>query len=118
MNQSIRDAYQKATITSKGESKFEDVIGACSLAKTDEYETFTTNDLIEPFYRITGRRVSRESLTYYLGRLCNDERSNLLEKVGTSKNIRYRFRYPLMNAYARLKLSHRGKLSSEALSLI
>jgi Cdc6-like AAA superfamily ATPase len=118
VNQTVRDSYQKATITSKGESKFENVIGACSLAKTDEYETFATNDLVEPFYQLTGDRVSRESLTYYLSRLCNEERDRFLEKVGASSNIRYRFKYPLMKSYARLKLSQRGKLSGETLGLI
>jgi Holliday junction resolvasome RuvABC ATP-dependent DNA helicase subunit len=109
VNQTVRDSYQKATITSKGESKFEDVIGACALATVDEYETFTTNDLIHPYFLITNEKVSRESLTYYLGRLCTNERDNLLEKVGTSKNIRYRFKYPLMKSYVRLKLTQRGR---------
>ncbi|MEH1888458.1 MAG: ATP-binding protein [Nostoc sp.] len=104
VNQTVRDAYQKATITSKGESKFEDVIGSCSLAKTDEYETFTANDLIEPFFQIKGEKVKRESLTYYLSRLCSEERDNLLEKVGTSKNIRYRFKYPLIKYYDKTKV--------------
>ncbi|WP_334757881.1 hypothetical protein [Nostoc sp.] len=117
VNQTVRDAYQKATITSKGESKFEDVIGSCSLAKTDEYETFTANDLIEPFFEIKGEKVTRESLTYYLSRLCSEERDNILEKVGTSKNIRYRFKYPLMKSYVRLKLLQREKLNDEALKL-
>jgi Cdc6-like AAA superfamily ATPase len=118
VNQTVRDSYQKATITSKGESKFEDVIGACALARVDEYETFATNDLIDPFYLIASERVSRESLTYYLSRLCSDERSHLLEKVGTSKNIRYRFKYPLMKSYVRLKLTQKGKLDGETLKLI
>jgi AAA domain len=115
VNQTVRDSYQKATITSKGESKFENVIGACALAKTDEYETFSTNDLIEPFYRLTDEKVSRESLTYYLSRLCNQERDRLLEKVGASSNIRYRFKYPLMKSYVRLKLYQRGELNGELL---
>jgi Cdc6-like AAA superfamily ATPase len=118
VNQTVRDSYQKATITSKGESKFEDVIGACALARVDEYETFAANDVVDPFYLITDEKVSRQSLTYYLSRLCNDERSYLLEKVGTSKNIRYRFKYPLMKSYVRLKLTLRGKLNEETINPI
>lgn len=112
-DQTIRNSYQKATITSREETKFEDVIGACATAPTDEYETFSTNDLITPYCQITGRTISRESLTYYLSRLCTDDRGILLEKAGASKNIRYRFRNPLMRAYASLKLSQRGKLNPE-----
>ena len=114
-DQTIRNSYQKATITSREESKFEDVIGACATAPTDEYETFSTNDLITPYYQITLKKISRESLTYYLSRLCTDDRGILLEKAGTSKNIRYRFRNPLMRAYARLKLSQQGKLNPDAI---
>lgn len=112
-DQTIRNSYQKATITSREESKFEDVIGACATAPTDEYETFSTNDLITPYHRITKKMVRSQSLTYYLSRLCTDDRGRLLEKAGTSKNIRYRFRNPLMRAYASLKLSQRGKLNPE-----
>ena len=112
-DQTIRNSYQKATITSREESKFEDVIGACATAETDEYETFSTNDLITPYYQITGKLVSPGSLTYYLSRLCTDDRGRLLEKAGTSKNIRYTFRNPLMKAYTSLKLSQRGKLKPE-----
>ncbi len=116
-DQTIRNSYQKATITSREESKFEDVIWACATAPTDEYETFSTNDLIGPYYSITKERVRSQSLTYYLSRFCTEERGRLLEKAGTSKNIRYRFRNPLMRAYANLKLSQRGLQNPRQLNL-
>ena len=106
---SIRNSYQKATITSRDESKVKDVIGACAIAETDEYETFSTNDLIVPYRKITGQMVTPQSLTYHLSRLCTDDRGNLLEKAGISRNIRYRFRNPLMKAYVGLKLSQQEK---------
>lgn len=106
---SIRNSYQKATITSRDESKVKDVIGACAIAETDEYETFSTNDLLVPYRKITGKTVAPQSLTYHLSRLCTDDRGNLLEKAGISRNIRYRFRNPLMKAYGGLKLSQQEK---------
>lgn len=118
VNQSIRHAYQKATISSKGKSKFKDVVSACALVVEDEYGSFCTNDLIESYYKITGHAVSRESLTYNLSNLCKEERGEILRKVGSSKNIRYRFANPLMKVYAKLKLFQTGKFDHSTLQLI
>ncbi len=111
-NQSLRNAYQKATISSKGKTQFEDVIMACAIAKTDEYQSFSSNDVVEKFNKITNRNVSRESINYNLGMLCKSERGSILEKIGSSKNIRYKFKNPLMLAFIKLKLhTKRNQLS-------
>lgn len=107
-NQSIRDAYQRATIASKTKSKFEDVVAACALADEDDFGTFATRDLVEPYYRVTGQKVKAQSLSYNIQRLCELERGTILEKVGESKNIRYAFTNPLMKVFVKLKLDQRG----------
>ena len=107
-NQSIRDSYQKATIASKAESKFEDVIAACALAPDDEFGSFASRELVEPYYRVTGHRVKPQSLQYNLRTLCEPERGSVLIKMGESKNIRYAFANPLMKVFVKLKLDQKG----------
>lgn len=107
-NQSIRDAYQKGTIASKAKSRFEDVIAACALAPEDEFGSFASRELVEPYYRVTGIMVRPQSLLYNLRTLCEPERGSVLVKVGESKNIRYAFANPLMKVFVKLKLDQKG----------
>lgn len=108
VNESIRDAYQKATIASKAKSKFEDVLAACALADEDEFGAFATNDLVDPYYRVTGVKVRAPNLAYNLQRLCDPERGSVLTKIGASTNIRYSFTNPLMKVFVKLKLDQFG----------
>lgn len=116
-NQSIRDAYQRATIASRTKSKFEDVVAACALADEDEFGTFATNNLIAPYYSVTGKLVKPQSLAYNLRKLCEPERGAVLTRIGESKNIRYMFASPLMKVYVTLRLAQRGSHDRPRLSL-
>lgn len=103
-NETIRSGYQKATIAAKTKSKFEDVIAACALAEPDEYGTFATRDIVEPYRQITGRQVKPQNLSYNIQRLCEPDRGAVLMKVGVQKNVRYRFVNPLMRVFVKLKV--------------
>ena len=107
-HESIRNAYQKATIASKKSSKFEDVLSAAATAEEDEHRTFSTNDILVAYRRLTGKKASRQSLVYNIGKLCAEERGSILEVIGKSKNIKFRFRNPLIKAFTRLKLFERS----------
>lgn len=107
-NQSLRSAYQKATISSKGKTQFEDVLFACALANTDQFQSFSSNDIVEKFNKIKKRSIIANALSYNLGMLCKSERGMILERIGTSKNIRYKFKNPLMMAFVKLKLHAKG----------
>lgn len=107
-NQSIKNSYQKATIASKAKSKFEDVVAACSLAEVDEHGTFATKDLVEPYYLVTGKKVIAGNLSYNIQKLCDSSRGSILEKIGGSGNIRYRFLNPLMKVFVKMKLAQSG----------
>jgi len=101
---SIRTAYEKATSTTKKNSQFVDVIFACAIAETDEDNTFNTNELLAKFNFITQKTVQTEAITYNLGMLCKEERGLILEKVGKTKDSRFKFKNPLMKAFVKLKL--------------
>ncbi len=100
----IRNAYQKAVITSKEKSKFENVVSACAIAKEDEYGAFRTKDVIDAYFKVTGDKLISQAFTYNLGKLCQEEKGALLEKVGKGKQIKYRFQNPLVKVFIKLKL--------------
>jgi hypothetical protein len=102
----LRSSYQKAIITSKGPSHFEEVLAACALSNLDDYDCFTNSGTLVHF---KGTKKSKTSMTtkylrYYLDALCKEEKGNILEKIGQGSNIRYKFRNPIMRAFIRLKI--------------
>lgn len=103
VDESVRDAYQRATMTSKDSDSFRSVVWACSDAPEDEHASFKATEIAAAYSVITGTTTNSNSIAYYIGKLCSDERSRLLEKLGESKNVRYRFRNPLLRAYIQLK---------------
>jgi Cdc6-like AAA superfamily ATPase len=107
-NESVRNLFQKAVITTKGTTTFEDVVYASSIVKLDEHNTFRAKDLENPLNRITNRRIVLQSYIYHLGKLCQEERGKIYTKIGRPKQSRYRFRDPMLKAYALLKLKRRG----------
>ena len=103
VDESVRHAYQRATMTAKDSTRFQVVVWACSDAKEDEHGTFKGTDIAQAYSAITKQTATSNSIAYYIGKLCTEERGMLLEKLGSSKNVRYRFRNPLLRAYIRLK---------------
>jgi len=57
---------------------------------------------------LTGIATKRQGVIYNLGKLCQNERGNLLEKVGKGN---FRFKNPLIKAYIRLRLFKEGKIN-------
>jgi len=112
-SESIRQAYQRATIATKP-TLYEPLLLACAEVKKDEHGTFRPTDLEPHVSRIVGRQVGVGSLMYPLAKLCSAERGNILEKVGRARHYRYRFSDPLMEAYIRLKAHSATTLRSSA----
>lgn len=106
-NHSLQQAYKKATQVTRDEARFEDVVVACALVHTDESNSFTTEDVLEVYNRITGENVKKEAITYNLGMLCKEERGEILLKTEHAPRSRFKVKNPLMKAYAKLKLHQR-----------
>ena len=102
-NQSLRDSYQKATISSKGETLFALVVYSCSRAKCDDYNCFSTNDIVSEVNIQSGKKYKIRQLSYHITELCTTERGEILEKVGTPYKVKYKFKNPMMKAFVRLK---------------
>lgn len=105
-SQSLRDSYQKAIITSKGASQFEDILAACAMSELDEYNCFSSSDMLT-YLKLDGKvknNATTKDVRYYLETLSKSEKGKILEKVGQASNIKYRFTNPMMRAFIRLKI--------------
>jgi hypothetical protein len=113
-HESIRSAYQTATITTSKDSIFPAVLLAAALAPEDEHGTFRATDMVEPLREITGKPYDVPNFTYNLGKLASTERGEILEKVGGYRP-RYRFKNPLMKPYILMKGFTDGLIREEQL---
>ena len=101
-SESLREAYQRATLATK-DNIFPQVLWACSMAQEDENGTFQAADLVDTLSDILGKEMQLQGFSYHLGKLCSEERGNILLSVGTSNRKRYKFKVPLMKAFVKLK---------------
>ena len=108
-HESIRDAYQRATMSVK-ETLFPDLLLACALVKEDENGTFRASDLEVPLRQLRGARIRVTSYSYHLGQLCSPERGPILERLGAKKRHRYRFVNPLMKPFVLMKAYSAGRV--------
>ena len=106
--ESLRQAYQKATLATK-QNIYKEVLWACSVAPTDENGTFQAKDLENPMSKILGYPVILNKFISHLGKFCTDERGNILVALGAPKRRRYKFNNPLMRAFLRLNMHAFGK---------
>jgi len=97
--QSIRDAYDKATASPRRDNLFKEVLCASALAEKNELGYFTAAGVIEPMSKIMGRRYEIPSFSGHLNRFCDASSGPILEQRGVKRKFRYRFRDPLMQPY-------------------
>ncbi len=112
VQESVREAYQKAVLSTRKQTMFKDVLSACALVRLDEHGTFRASDLDQPLLKLTKKEMRVQAFAYHLTKLCEDDRGRILQLVGRSKQHRYRFRNPLIRAYLRLKLHQTGHLAA------
>jgi hypothetical protein len=114
--ESIREAYQIAVMSTRIDNIFEDVLAACAITVTDEHGTFRPSDLEKALEKITGRSIPLNSYIYHLGKLCQDDRKHVIQKITSGKISRYKFSNPLLKAYVLLKL-YQSSLDGRQLSI-
>lgn len=103
-SEQLRTSYRKGIIASTKNSQWRPVIHACATCEADEFDSFSTNDIVVRFNKITGKDSTRENITHNLGKLCQESRGLILEKIGSGKNIRYRFYHPMMKPFILLNI--------------
>ena len=101
-NESLNEAYQKATHATK-DNIYTEVLYACSEVPLDEYGTFQASDIIPILSKILNKKKAIQSFLYHLGKFCEKEKGEILVSIGVKNNTRYKFRIPSMRAFIKLK---------------
>ena len=73
---------------------------ACALAQVDENGFFVSADVRGPLNIITGRNYDIPNFSQHLDKFSADStRGPVLEKSGTTRRFRFRFKNPLLQPY-------------------
>jgi len=113
--QSVQRSYQEATASPRKDSLFKYVLLACALAPVDELGFFSAGDVRDPLSKIMGKRYEIPGYSQHLDKFSSDDRGNVLEKTGTRRRFRFRFRNPLLQPYVIMRGLAEGTLSGHAL---
>lgn len=98
--QSIRSAFYKATTSPRPDNLYRQVLCACAVARIDELGYFAAADVRDSIRRITGRNYGIPAFARHMNEFCNDKRGKILQRIGSPRRFRFRFRNPLMQPYA------------------
>ena len=97
--ETITTTHHRAVMSARTDSLYRQVVLACALAPTDELGYFTAGAVRMPMAKIMGRPYAIPAFAKHMNEFCADERGPILEKIGTRRNYRFRFRNPLLPPY-------------------
>ena len=97
--ESIRQAYSKATQSAQPGNYLKQALLACALATSDDAHTFAAADVRKPICEIMQRDWDIPDFARYLKAFCSKDRGKILEREGSPKNYRYRFADAMMRPF-------------------
>lgn len=99
----IAETYGTATHSAHSTAIFGEVLLACAIAacNTPDYALgyFQAVDVSDPLSEILGRTVQIATFNSHLTEFCSDKRAKTLDRTGSPRQYRYRFRDPLLPPY-------------------
>lgn len=101
--QSIRNAYHRATTSPRRDNLYRQALLACALARTDELGYFSAANVRLPMTRIMGRPYDIPNFSRHLKEFSEAHRGPVLHKMGKERRSRYRFVNPLMQPYITMR---------------
>jgi len=109
IQEAIREAIEKAqqtiistyntAIYSPRKTLFEQVLLSCALAKKDSIGAFMASDVREPMSVIMKQKYDIPAFSRHLNDFCDEKRGPVLQKFGSTRRFRYRFRNPMLEPY-------------------
>jgi Cdc6-like AAA superfamily ATPase len=111
--QSIRTLYKRATDSPRKENLFAEVLLSCALAATDEMGFFAAQDVREPMQIITNKKYEIPSFSQHLNDFCEQKKGNILQKKGSKRKFRFRFKDPLMQPFVIMRGLRDGRLPAK-----
>ena len=97
--ETITTTHHRAVMSARADSLYRQVALACALAPTDELGYFTAGAVRAPMTAIMGRPYAIPAFAKHMNEFCSDERGPILDRIGTRRNYRFRFRNPLLPPY-------------------
>jgi hypothetical protein len=111
LDQSLIDAYAKATVETRKGNIFKQVLAACALAEQDDIGRFAAANVESTLSEIMGRQMKAPAFSFHLNDLCTTERGSILEKTGTRSTFRFRFKEPMMQPFIIIKSLSNGTIN-------
>jgi Cdc6-like AAA superfamily ATPase len=116
---SIMEEYQNAIRGQRKGTLFRQALLACALAEVDPEGYFISAAVREPFSKIMKESYDIPGFSQHLDKFCSDQtRGPVLEKAGTSRRFRFRFKSPLLQPYVIMRGLADGMLEGELLDLL
>lgn len=112
-NSTIRTNFDDAIHSERKENIFFPVLLACALATKDPSGRFLATDVAKVLSDIAGKEYGVPAFSYHLDQFATHERGRMLEKLGTVRQFRFRFREALTEPYIILKGKETGLLTEE-----
>ncbi|MGA0569978.1 AAA family ATPase [Variovorax sp. VNK109] len=115
LDQSIREDYMRAIRSQRGDDTlYASVLLACAFAQTDELGRFQQSAVAVPLNKLhPGKNYQASTYAMHMNSFCEEDRGNVLQRVGTPRAYRYRFADPMMQPFIILKGLNEGRLTDE-----
>lgn len=106
-HESVKRRYHQATFSNR-ETLYKQVLLACAMAKQDEVGSFGAPDVREKLRAITSHNYDIPAFATHLKDFSSEHsdqqrRGGILQRIGTTRQFRYRFLDPLMPPYIVMK---------------
>jgi hypothetical protein len=115
LDQTLIDAYVKATIETRKGNIFKEVLAACALADQDELGRFPAANVEAPLSKVVGKEMKIPSFAFHLNELSGPDRGDILRKTGRAGKFRFRFNEPMIQPYIILKSLADGIITNHIL---
>jgi hypothetical protein len=113
--QTLAERYHAATSSPRAKTLYPDVLLAAALTKGDELGYFAATDIRDPLRAITKKAYEIPAFSPHLHELTESDRGEVLQKTGTSRRFRFRFRNPLLQPYVIMRALAEEELRVEVL---
>jgi Cdc6-like AAA superfamily ATPase len=112
--QTVREQYHKATLSPRKGNIYKEVLLAAALVQVDELGYFAPADLQKPLAAMLKREEAKVSLFgQHLKSLCEPDRGEILEQIGTDRKFRYRFVEPMMQPFILVQGLRTGQITRQ-----
>ncbi len=116
--ESVQDAYAKATHSNRGDSLYRQVLLACALAESNERGMFTPLAVCKPLSAMLGRNVEIAAFQQHLKKFITPERANVLTRRGKERAYQFRFSEPIMQPFVVMKGVEQGLVGKDAIDVL